>query len=76
MSGQTSSTDHGPKSGTVTEFDDDRGLGTITADDGEVFPFHCVSIADGTRRIEVGRAVAFEILLKLGRREAADIVPT
>ena len=34
--------------GTVTEFDDDAGLGVITADDdGGAYPFHCTAIADG-----------------------------
>jgi cold shock CspA family protein len=62
--------------GTVTAFDFDRGLGEITTGDGEVLPFHCVSIADGSRTIEVGTPVNFEILLKLGRREAARITPS
>jgi cold shock CspA family protein len=64
----------------VTAFDEARGLGEVTADDGTVeggtvFPFHCVSIADGTRTIQVGATVSFAPLLKLGRREAADIRP-
>ena len=62
--------------GTVTNFDDARGLGEITLDDSEaMFPFHCVSIADGTRTIAVGTKVSFDALLKLGRREAGDIRP-
>jgi len=61
--------------GTVTAFDDPRGLGTITADDGEVYAFHCTQIADGTRTIEVGTAVRFELLPKLGRYEATAIEP-
>jgi cold shock CspA family protein len=60
--------------GTVTAFDFDRGLGQVTADNGEVFLFHCVSIADGSRTIAVGTSVTFDIVLKLGRREAANIV--
>jgi cold shock CspA family protein len=62
--------------GTVTAFDFDRGLGEVTADGGEVLLFHCVSIADGSRTIDVGTHVTFEILLKLGRREAAGISPS
>lgn len=63
--------------GTVTDFDDARGLGEITASsrDATVYPFHCVSIADGSRTIQVGATVSFTVLLKLGRREAADIRP-
>ena len=61
--------------GTVTSFDADRGLGEVTADDGGVYPFHCVSIADGGRTIDEGVSVTFDILLKLGRREAAAITP-
>ena len=35
--------------GTVSSFDDDAGLGTITADDGTVFAFHCTAIEFETR---------------------------
>jgi cold shock CspA family protein len=59
--------------GTVTAFDDPRGLGAITADDGRVYPFHCTQIADGTRTIHVGQVVRFEVLPKLGRYEATAI---
>jgi cold shock CspA family protein len=59
--------------GTVTAFDDPRGLGTITPVDGGAVPFHCTQIADGTRTIEVGQAVRFALLPKLGRYEATAI---
>jgi CspA family cold shock protein len=60
--------------GTVTEFDDPRGLGTITAEDGTTYPFHCTQIADGSRTIEVGTAVRFEVRPGLpGRWEATAI---
>jgi CspA family cold shock protein len=62
-------------SGTVTHFDEPRGLGTITADDGVLYPFHCTQIADGSRTIAVGQKVRFEILPKLGRYEATGIEP-
>ena len=61
--------------GTVTGFDDDAGLGTITADDGATYPFHCTAIADGTRTIAVGTQVRFERQARLGRYEAAAITP-
>ena len=40
--------------GVVADFDDERGSGTVTADDGTSYPFHCTAIADGTRTIAVG----------------------
>lgn len=61
--------------GRVTQFDVEVGLGEVTADGGEVFSFHCVSIADGSRNIAVGTTVEFELLPKLGRYEAARITP-
>jgi CspA family cold shock protein len=63
--------------GTVTHFDEARGLGVIGTDaDGvEVhYPFHCTQIADGSRTIAVGAAVAFDVVPgHLGRFEAARI---
>ena len=58
--------------GTVTAFDEHVGLGEITSD-GEVIAFQCIGIADGTRKIDVGAAVTFELLPKLGRYEATAI---
>jgi len=58
----------------VTEFDDARGLGTVTAADGTTYPFHCTQIADGTRTIEVGTAVTFDVRPgHQGRWEAAQL---
>lgn len=65
----------GVVAGTVVEFDDDVGLGAVEADDGTRYPFHCIEIADGTRTIEIGTAVEFTTLAKLGRYEAASIHP-
>ena len=62
--------------GTVTDFDEAVGLGTITGDDGESYAFHCTQIADGTRTIEVGVAVTFELRPRLGRYEASEVVQT
>jgi cold shock CspA family protein len=61
--------------GRVTAFDDAKGLGVITAEDGRPFAFHCTQIADGSRTIAVGQAVRFAILPKLGRYEATAIEP-
>jgi cold shock CspA family protein len=62
-------------SGVVEEFDEQRGLGTIVADDGDVLPFHCTALADGSRTVEAGRRVQFDVVPGLsGRWEAARIV--
>jgi len=59
--------------GTVSEFDEPRGLGSIESD-GTTYPFHCTAILDGTRAIEVGTAVTFEVRAAgMGRWEAAAI---
>ena len=36
-------------------------MGTVAEEDGTSFDFHCAAIADGTRDIEVGRPVTFEV---------------
>ena len=60
--------------GTVTQFDERRGLGEITAADGSVYPFHCVAIADQTRAIDEGASVDFEVVAgHAGRWEAAAV---
>ncbi len=60
--------------GRVTSFDFDKGLGLVLADDGESFPFHSTTIADGTRSIEVGTRVCFTVApAKLGRFEARAV---
>jgi cold shock CspA family protein len=64
----------GSGGGVVEEFDDRRGLGTIAADDGDVLPFHCTAIADGSRTVEAGRRVQFRVVPGLsGRWEATQI---
>ena len=60
--------------GSVVEFDDPKGYGTIRADDGGEYFFHCTRIADGTRSIDEGAAVTFTVVPgHLGRYEAAEI---
>jgi cold shock CspA family protein len=62
--------------GVVTAFDEPVGLGTVTADRGDEHPFHCTAIADGTRTIEVGARVRFEVVAgRQGRWEATDLRP-
>ncbi len=59
--------------GRATAFDERRGLGVIEAD-GTEYPFHCTAILDGTRTIEVGTAVTFEVRAAgMGRWEATEI---
>jgi cold shock CspA family protein len=60
--------------GTVAEFDDDKGFGTVTDDEGAAYFFHCTQIADGTRTIAPGTAVAFTVVpWHRGRYEAVDV---
>jgi cold shock CspA family protein len=61
--------------GVVTSFDEYVALGEITDDAGTVWPFHCVSIADGSRTIEVGARVQFETTFHVSRHEAVNIRP-
>ena len=35
--------------GVVAVFDEQSGLGVVTAHDGVEHPFHCIEIADGVR---------------------------
>jgi cold shock CspA family protein len=55
-----------PLVGDVAEFDDPRGLGVIEYGTGHRIEFHCTAITDGSRRIDVGTVVAFEVVA--GRR--------
>ena len=42
-------------------FDPQRGWGTVVGADGTEYGFHATAIADGTRRIDPGTAVAFAV---------------
>lgn len=59
--------------GTVTAFDEPKGIGTIAADDGTPYLFHCAEIVDGTRTIDVGERVRFAALARFGRMQAGGI---
>jgi len=61
--------------GTVVDFDDHVGLGHVDAEDGVHYLFHCVEIADGTRTIDVGARVRFDLMIKLGSPEASNLRP-
>jgi cold shock CspA family protein len=63
------------KRGVVSEFDEPRGLGSVLAEDGTSYEFHCTAIADGTRRIDVGSRVVFVCAPgHLGRLEARQLM--
>jgi cold shock CspA family protein len=65
----------GPRHGRVTSFDRTRGLGIITDDAGDVLDFHATAIADGSRTIEVGTEVTFNVAPgHRGRYEARALV--
>jgi cold shock CspA family protein len=62
--------------GTVADFDEHRGWGTVRAADGAEHFFHCTAIADGSRTIAVGAPVGFEVVPgRQGRWEATGIGP-
>lgn len=63
--------------GTVLTYDGQKGYGTVRADDGRELFFQCTAIADGSRSIEVGVAVTFDVVAgHLGRYEATALQPT
>jgi cold shock CspA family protein len=60
--------------GRVRSFDERRGMGEITSEDGNVLAFHSTAIANGSRRIAEGAQVEFDVVAGLpGRWEAAAI---
>lgn len=61
--------------GRVIGFDEQRGLGTVRGEDGRELPFHCTRIADGSRTVDVGAAVAYEVVPGApGRWEASSLL--
>lgn len=65
-----------PVVGDVAAFDDARGLGVIEFGTGHRIGFHCTAITDGSRHIDVGAVVAFEVSAgRLGRLEAHSVRP-
>lgn len=58
----------------VDQFDFARGDGFVTDEQGRRFYFHCVTISDGTRSIDVGAPVtARESVGHLGRDEVCEV---
>ena len=59
---------------TVETFDEFRGYGTLRTSDGDELFFHCTTLTDGSRTVEVGAAVTAEVVPgRLGRWEAARV---
>ena len=56
-------------------FDEEKGYGSVRADDpeGRELFFHCTQIADGSRTIDVGADIEYEVVPgRRGRWEAAE----
>ncbi len=63
----------GFRTGFVTGYDSDAGIGSV-ASGGEAWRFHCTTITDGSRHIEAGTFVRFEVRAGgPGRWEAFDV---
>jgi len=60
--------------GAVTAFDERTGLGEVTSTEGTVSAFHATAVADGSRRIDVGTEVVYDVVAgHMGRWEADGI---
>ncbi|MFN8015154.1 MAG: hypothetical protein U0R17_00935 [Acidimicrobiia bacterium] len=60
--------------GEVLAFDEHVGLGEIETKDERLLPFHCINIADGTRKIALHAKVEFKVHFHpRGRYEAVEI---
>ncbi len=44
------------------EFDGHTGLGAVESDDGARLAFHCTQVIDGSRSLEVGARVRYEVV--------------
>jgi cold shock CspA family protein len=60
--------------GVITSFDEARGDGWLSADDGGKYYFHCLAILDGSRSIATGaRASGLRVVGHLGRDEVTEV---
>jgi CspA family cold shock protein len=60
--------------GSIESFDEVAGLGVVRGDNDSRYPFHCTQIADGSRSIDEGVTVWFEVVAgHRGRWEASSI---
>ena len=59
----------------MADFDIERGFGTVSPDGGgAALFFHCTAIADGSRLIDPGARVEFQVVAgHLGRWEASGL---
>ena len=50
--------------GVVVAFDESKGYGTVRVDDpdGRELFFHCTQIADGSRHVDTGVRVTFDVV--------------
>jgi cold shock CspA family protein len=60
--------------GVVSDFDEHKGYGSVRADDGAEYFFHCTQIADGSRSIPTGVRVTFDVAAGHGGRWEARSV--
>jgi len=62
--------------GAVLAYDEHKGYGTVRGEDGRELFFHCTAIADGSRRIEVGALVHYDVVPgHRGRYQAVRLTP-
>lgn len=62
------------KKGTVKWFNDQKGFGFITAEDGkEVFVHHSAIAGDGYKSLSEGQAVTFEVTKGPKGDQASDV---
>ena len=73
--GQDLAAAFGGHGGTVTDFDDHAGAGSITDQEGRRWSFHCTAIADGSRTIAPGTTVGFSVVPGPNGLEAAAVTP-
>jgi CspA family cold shock protein len=60
--------------GSIESFDEAAGLGVVREDNDARYPFHCTQIVDGSRSIDEGVTVWFEVVAgHQGRWEASSI---
>ncbi|NNN13081.1 MAG: hypothetical protein HKL81_04940 [Acidimicrobiaceae bacterium] len=58
---------------TVVEFSSHVGLGVLDVE-GRHYPFHCVSITDGSREVDVGSLVCVRLVASIGGSYQANEV--
>jgi hypothetical protein len=59
--------------GVVVAFDAHAGIGEIRDQQGKALPFHCMSLSDGSRSVDIGTHVKFVVRFHVRREEAFDI---